>query len=219
MKNTTSIVTIYTICAAFALSGCIEGEPESEGLLDDEGDEETGEVSQALGEIECASSFNTDRVTQNIAWNIGTTYSYTTADGTYGSDVDSGEDCNSAMNVHFEGYPTDDVAMTVEYSVAWGDTMPSNQTDCERAHLSIGAYYFDESNGDVFRLVSTRVVDGEWSGSSCSFPSTQITKSFVCGGIPMDCQGQPVVSARAYYSNSFAPPTHKRVTARIKRTS
>lgn len=204
------------IFCSIALSACsvnIETDDAEETV-----DEDVGTAPAALGDLLCASSNNTDRIVQNVAWAVGTTYSYTTPDGTYGSDITSGEDCNSAFNTHFEGGLTGDIAMSVQYSVAWGDTAINNQTDCERAHLSIAAYYFDHPNGDTWHYVSGMDVTGTWSGSSCTFPSTNVNKSFSC--FPPDgCQGFPVVSGRAYLSNPFAPPTHKKVTTRIKRTS
>lgn len=186
------------------------------------GEEAVGEARQAvLGDIACANSNNTDYIPMSNDYDcllVDGICSYTTPDGSYGSDWASGEACQPYMNLrtytgaYYE--PDADYPISIQYS-ACPSVIPTTRSECEATHIELAGYYFDE-NGSMWRLASTRVKDGAWDGTSCVLPCAEIDYLLTCNASHL-CKRDPVVSARVYVDNAWGRPLVKPVSLAISR--
>lgn len=166
------------------------------------------EPSFALGDITCATSSNTDVVTD---WGCdligGESCYYLTPNTDYQTDYSSGEDCQS-----YQTFKTQTASMTSTVSMThwavWGGPLPTSQSSCERSHVELAVYEFDQNTGGWYHRTS-RDRQGTWNGSSCSFGWVQAPNTATCNSLGR-CQTGHAVTAKAYTSNLwFFPTPHK----------
>lgn len=171
----------------------------------------------ALGDIECATSSQTDWVNRYACDLVGGDFcNYTTGTTNYQTDWFSGEKCQPYLTVKTQTTPTTaNYPLDLQYYAFYMDPLPTNKSGCERATLELAAYYFDD-NGGGWHQTGTQVKKGKWNGSSCSIGYAKIDRTMTCNSLGK-CRKAQAVSARAYVSTFFFPSA-KRVHAGIFRT-
>lgn len=142
----------------------------------DDGEEVLGEAVLAVGEQSCAEDAVAD---DDIYDSYCSDDSSISPDGSYGS-----TDCPGQYVVEFDGF----VSNITGFGYGWGDTLPSTQALCEKAHSYVTAWQL--LNG-VWDPLGSSHVTGTWSGGACSFANP-------AGFDPVDVNADLVrVAARA----------------------
>jgi len=177
-------------------------------------DEQLSDVEQlVLGDIQCASSFQTDWAYADCDLPAGDWCVYSTSQTigpAYGNDWNSGEDCQPYMNVHhpYGNYVPANYPMTIDY-YATSAYKPSTQSECENFRIELAVYYFDQ-NGDASHLAGLASEGAHWIGNECKITTVpHVRHTLTCSG--NQCQVDPVIAARAYVKRFFWSPIVKDV--------
>ncbi|NUO54877.1 MAG: hypothetical protein HOV80_39050 [Polyangiaceae bacterium] len=210
-----SLQSVLALLILAPLFGCL---PEEDEVDVDVEEEEVGEAQlAALGDLSCVNG-TADRVSTFPCHVYDDHHCVAdSVDGSYGSDWGSGEACQPYFVVKNEtvgwGYTTFPHVVTVFGFV--NTTLPTNESACERTHIEIAGYVFDQ-NGNNWELVDTEIENMYWLNGSCHYDLPQIDIQMTCD-IAHQCKVAPTVAVRAYTSPSgIGLPSYLRVKGGVQ---